>query len=87
MAEQDVVKLWIEERCILAEASASGGELRTKMQALYEDYRNWRTARGEHSEAIQRWSQVMQSNGFKQLTIRGARHFAHIGLKSDRDDF
>jgi putative DNA primase/helicase len=87
MAENDVVRLWIEERCQIVEETLSGTPVRSKMQALYEDYREWRIARGEHPEAIQRWSQVMQGHGFKVIVVRGTRCLGNVGLKSDRDDF
>ena len=87
MAENDVVRLWVEERCVVAESTTSGSPLRSKTLTLYEDYRAWRIARGEHPEAIQRFSQALHAHGFKSVLVKGAKLLTCIGLRDDRDDF
>jgi putative DNA primase/helicase len=81
MAENDAVRLWLEERCETVATAV------TRVMTLYEDYRMWRTARGENAESIQRWSLSMHKHGFKTLIRHGVRFYEGAGLRADRSDF
>lgn len=87
MAENDVVKAWLAERCVQGVRGANGELVRTKSLTLYEDYREWRLARGEHPEAIQRWSQMMVSHGVARVMTHGSAFYTGVGLRADREDF
>lgn len=87
VTDNDVLKLWLDERTVSGVAGVSGEAVRTRSSELYRDYREWRMSRGEHSESIQRWAQLMVTRGQKRAVRDGIAVFIGIGLRSDRDQF
>jgi len=87
MAENDLIALWIAERCYAPEDQEVAEKIRTRPLTLYEDYREWRQSRGEHAESIQRWSQVLSGRGVQSVAVRGSKMIVGVGLRADRDEF
>jgi putative DNA primase/helicase len=90
MDENDVIQIWLDERCIhgqAAVAKAEAASVRTRSSELYADYRKWRQARGEHPESIQRWTQLMVTRGFRRAEIDGYMHFYEIDLRFVTEPF
>lgn len=87
VTDNDVLQIWMDERCVLNLTNAEGAPVRTRSSELYTDYREWRMARGEHPESIQRWTQLMITRGQKRAIKDGIGVFLGVGLRTDREQF
>lgn len=74
LAAEDVLSRWVEERCEVQTA------LRTSGIVLFTDWRQWAEANGEYVGSQKRFSQNLESHGFKPMRTNTARGFIGIGL-------
>jgi putative DNA primase/helicase len=73
----DSLGLWLSECC-----DRSDPDLREAGQLLYDSYRQWKEARGEHAVSLTRWAEQMQSRGIQKIRDNGAKYLG-ITLTSD----
>ncbi len=81
--ENDVVKLWVSERCL---PDSSGTTIKTL--SLYDDFKAWRVRRGEQPDSIQKWKPaLLRIPGIRGTVSQGRSKIVGIKLDPDRDDF
>jgi putative DNA primase/helicase len=65
----DSLGLWIAECCDRSDPQRrEGGKL------LYDSYKAWKEARGEHAVSMTRWAEQMQSRGIQKVRDNGAKY-------------
>lgn len=80
MAENDLLALWLEDRCLVGEQKTNGDKNRERPSVLYRGYADWRRERGEHPESEQRFSQLLAARGFRRAKSDGVRFYEGVSL-------
>lgn len=70
---EDVLGAWLDE-CCDREGTGDG-------RALFENYRKWCDAQGEHAWSRRSWSNAMLDRGFQPTRNRTSRGFQGVSLK------
>jgi len=68
LSSQDAIGCWLEERSFVSPQAGS-----TRTSVLYADFRDWAAAAGEASLTQKKFSQSLQSKGFKVTRSNGSR--------------
>jgi putative DNA primase/helicase len=76
---EDVLQTWISERC---QKVVSGF---TRTQLLFADWRRFAAQAGEEVGSQRRFSQALESRGYRRRKSEGHRGFEGIRLKSGRE--
>ena len=80
LANEDVLGLWIGECCV------TGEQFEERSALLYESYRRWKVARGEHCSGQKKLSSTLSERGFRLTRDAEARKIAGLQLTdSERD--
>jgi len=77
LATEDAMARWMEDRC---EVNANAWD---PVAALYDDWRRWADANGEFIGSDKRFSQNLESRGFKRGRTNAARTFHGIALRTE----
>jgi putative DNA primase/helicase len=75
LAAEDVFGQWVEERCA-TEVNTFG-----LSSSLFEDWKNWAESRGEFTGKQKKFSETLQSRGFRPGRTNSIRGFHGIRLK------
>lgn len=74
----DSLGMWLDECCDVADP-----EVTEASGTLYASYATWKSARGEHPVSATRWSEQMQTRGFKHFRSNGSR-FRAVRLTAEQ---
>jgi putative DNA primase/helicase len=77
LAAEDLVGRWLDDRCVPLPGC------RTSVQALFLDWQIWCHRLGEHEGSTKRFSQQLQSHGFRPDRTGSSRGFLGIALQRD----
>lgn len=76
MDENDLISQWVAENCVITPNA------KTRNTALYENYAEWRRARGEMPETYRRWAPLIRSRPeVKDSILDGYPVLLGIGLR------
>jgi len=74
LASEDLLAQWIEERCV------KEGSRSALTQDLFADWQFWCQGNSYHCDSIKRFSQNLESHGFKRVHTRDGNRFEGISL-------
>lgn len=76
LRENDDVEMWLADRC------THDPKARTRSAELYESFRQWKEAAGEHAPSNKAFSQALERKGFERIRERHGTEFVGVRLGS-----
>lgn len=70
---QATVAMWVDERCELVDNEYCAGRDKAQANHLYQDYRQWKSDRGEQPMSLTRWGEHMGLR-FRKVKANGVRY-------------